>query len=192
MSDELCYVKKITLNKELRFGKYSKVTGDPKVMETMKRSWKRSWNLITSKEYKPCLFGAFTLSLTIQIGKCPEAPGSLFCSVTMHVIPYCNIWTPDQSWMEVDYAFRKQRTIQSAILYSRSHPRCIRSLGYTGSPIYNHHSYSLWFHTQQGLILGKKRAFLIFCFSLKELLLLLLWNLFLNKIWTKYTRKAHK
>ena len=61
------------------------------------RSWKKSWNLKSSKEYKPCLFSLFTLSLTIgmQIGECPEALGSLFCSVTMHVIPYFNIWTPD-------------------------------------------------------------------------------------------------
>ena len=156
MSDELL-CKKLSLNKELKFGKQSKVTRDPNVVETMKRSWKRSWNLITSKDYKPYLFSAFTLSLTIQIGKCPEALGSLFCSVTMHVIPYCNIWTLDQSWMKVDYAFRKQCTIQSVILYSRTHPRCIRSLGYTGHPIYNHHSYSLWFHTQQGLILGNSK-----------------------------------
>lgn len=148
------------------------------------------------KEYKPCLFSLFTLSLTIrmQIGECPEALGSLFCSVTMHVISYCNIWTPDQSLMEVNYAFRKQHTIQSTILYSHTHPQCITSLGYTGNPIYNHYSYSRWFHTQRGLILSNSRyniyAFLIFCFSLKEFLLSLLWNLCLNKISTKYTLHA--
>ena len=111
------------------------------------------------KEYKPCLFSLFTLSLTIrmQIGECPEALGSLFCSVTMHVISYCNIWTPDQSLMEVNYAFRKQHTIQSTILYSHTHPQCITSLGYTGNPIYNHYSYSRWFQTQRGLILSNSR-----------------------------------
>ena len=111
------------------------------------------------KEYKPCLFSLFTLSLTIrmQIGECPEALGSLFCSVTMHVISYCNIWTPDQSLMEVNYAFRKQHTIQATILYSHTHPQCITSLGYTGNPIYNHYSYSRLFHTQRGLILSNSR-----------------------------------
>ena len=39
--------KQIPLGKELKFGKYLKLTGDPMVKETMKRSW----NLISSKEY---------------------------------------------------------------------------------------------------------------------------------------------
>ena len=128
----LANVKKIPYNKE----SFENIR---KWQQTL-RSWKKSWNLKSSKEYKRCLFSLFTLSLTIrmQIGECLQARGSLFCSVTMHVIPYYNIWTPDQSSMEVDYAFRKQHTIQSAILYSHTHPQCITSLGYTGNPIYNH------------------------------------------------------
>ena len=59
--------------------------------------------------------------------------------------------------MEVNYAFRKQHTIQFAILYSHTHPQYITSLGYTGNPICIHYTYSLWFHTQQGLILGNSK-----------------------------------
>lgn len=35
------------------FWKFSKVTANPKDMENLKRSWKKSWNLFTSKEYEP-------------------------------------------------------------------------------------------------------------------------------------------
>ena len=36
------------------FLKFLKVTAKPKVVENLKRSWKKSWNLKSSKEYEPC------------------------------------------------------------------------------------------------------------------------------------------
>ena len=43
--------------KQGKFWKYSKVTVEPKVMKTLKSSWKKSWkswNLMSSREYEPC------------------------------------------------------------------------------------------------------------------------------------------
>ena len=37
---------------------FLKLTAEPMVMENLKRSWKKSWNLRSSKEYKPCLWVA--------------------------------------------------------------------------------------------------------------------------------------
>ena len=40
--------------KQGKFLKFLNVTTKPKVLENLKRSWKKSWNLKSSKEYEPC------------------------------------------------------------------------------------------------------------------------------------------
>ena len=39
--------------KQGKFLKFLKLTAKPKVMENLKRSWKKSWNLRSSKGYEP-------------------------------------------------------------------------------------------------------------------------------------------
>ena len=43
-----------TTLKQGKFLKFLKVTAKPKVLENLKRSWKKSWNLKSSKECEPC------------------------------------------------------------------------------------------------------------------------------------------
>ena len=186
--------KNITLNKELRFGKYSKVRGDPKVMETMKRSW----NLISPKKFKPCLFGAFTLSLTIQTGECPEALGIFFVSwlcMSSPIVISEHQTSPGWRWIMLS----GNNTRFSLPLYSHTHPQCITSK-WLDSTAQKEVCESAKQSTLCGFKLSEDsfwvalctKCLLIFCFCLKELLLSLIWNLFLNKISTKYTCKAHK
>ena len=52
VSVELLEVKKYPQTRKTVKG--LKVTTKPKVMKNLKRSWKKSWNLNISEEYKPC------------------------------------------------------------------------------------------------------------------------------------------
>ena len=50
--------------KQGKFLKFLKVTAKPKVLEILKRSWKKSWTLKSSKEYEPwCLIHTVILMI---------------------------------------------------------------------------------------------------------------------------------
>ena len=52
VSVELFKIKKYPKTGEIE--KFLKVTAKLKVLENLKRSWKKSWNLKNSGEYDPC------------------------------------------------------------------------------------------------------------------------------------------
>ena len=56
VSAEMFKVKKYLI-KQGKCLKFFKLTAKPKVLEKLKRSWKKSWNLKSSKAYKPCFYG---------------------------------------------------------------------------------------------------------------------------------------